>query len=127
MERFNPRIHKDRRKGPDLWIVLMRGFGVFGWIALLTGLAFLDKARPTQAQFLDRYFYEKMNIPIQEKLNWDDRLLFHLFLAMCLGLVASLLGLALNRFRHHRTDDHYRFYLWFLALSSAVGILIYLF
>lgn len=105
----------------------MQGMAAVGWTSMMVGLAILDKAKPTHAQFFDRYFYQEMNIPFHEKTTWDSQLLFYLFIALCVGLVTSLFGLLLNAWHHHRKDDYYRFYLWFLLSSSAIGIIWYWF
>ena len=117
-------IFRDRRRGEDAWLLLMRLFGIAGWLFLFAALAVFDLARP-QEYLIDPRLLERLGLPSSLRPYWDLELARYIFYAMVLGLTASVAGLWLNRHRLRRRDDHYRLYLIVLGIISLAGILLY--
>jgi len=115
----------DRRKGPDKWVYAVRYFGITGWCLILGALLILDKARPQSDAFIDKKFFNKIDIPVVLRTTWDQELAHYIFYLMIFGVCLSIAGLVINTRRNRRNDDGYKAYLFILALLSISGIVLY--
>lgn len=106
---------KDRRRGPDKLIKLIRWFAIAGWLNFIISLILFDEAKPDFETFFDRLFH------IQMRYYWDQTYawLSMIWFLICLGL--SICGLWMNKKRHRRRTDEYRLNLIVLGLISLVG------
>ncbi len=117
-------IFRERRRGADLWLVLMRVLGVTGWLLLFAALALFQRARPEDS-LIDPEIFRRLGVPLELRSYWDMGLVHDIAWLMGLGLVLSILGLLFNSHRHRRRDDHYRVYLISLGLISLAGLVMY--
>lgn len=115
----------DRRKGPDLWVKLMRISGLLGWLGMFAALVVLGKAQPEES-FIDERFLERLGFSVNLRNSWDFDLLQYIFYLMMMGLILSIAGLLVHRRRDRRHDDGYGLYLIILGLISVSGIISYL-
>jgi hypothetical protein len=118
---------QERRKGPDKWVYAIRSFGIVGWCLMVGVLVIIDKARPQSDAFIDREFFNRMDIPIVLRTTWDQDLARYIFYLMILGCFLSVTGLIINIQRSRRKDDGYKAYLFMLALLSVAGIVLYVY
>ncbi len=117
-------IFRERRRGADAWLSMMRVLGVSGWLLMFSALALFERARPEES-FIDPELFRRLGIPVVLRQYWDLELVRYIFYLMIMGLVLSLAGLWLNSRRRRRRDDHYRIYLLSLGLISLAGIVMY--
>ncbi len=117
-------IFRERRRGADALISVMRVLGVSGWLLMFSALALFERARPEES-FIDPELFRRLGIPVVLRQYWDLELVRYIFYLMIMGLVLSLAGLWLNSRRRRRRDDHYRIYLLSLGLISLAGIVMY--
>ena len=117
----------ERRKGPDKWIYAVRSFGVVGWCLMIGALLIVDKAKPESDAFIDKEFFNRMDIPIVLRTSWDQDLARYIFYLMILGCFLSVTGLVINIRRSRRKDDGYKTYLFMLAFLSVTGIVLYVY
>lgn len=111
----------DRRKGPDLWLRVISGLGVVGWVLMFTAMIVVEKAKPPLETIATRF----ANIHL--RTTWDVGLSRYLFYLMCLGGCISFFGIVINSRRLSRKNDHFRSNLIILGLISFFGIIMYLF
>ncbi len=117
-------IFRDRRRGADFWLWLMRALGVGGWLLLFCALALFERARPEES-FIDATLFERLGVPVVLRQYWDLDLMRYIAYLMVMGLALSVGGLLVNGQRHRRRDDHYRVYLLILGVISLGGLIIY--
>ncbi|HHH36217.1 MAG TPA: hypothetical protein ENK48_05245 [Gammaproteobacteria bacterium] len=117
-------IFRERRRGADLWLALMRVMGIAGWLLLFAALALFQRARPEDS-FIDPEIFRRLGVPLTLRTYWDMDLVRDIAWLMVLGLVLSVVGLLVNSRRHRRRDDHYRVYLVSLGLISLAGLVMY--
>lgn len=117
---YNPVLDKERRHGRDLLFSLIRWLSVLGWSLMMASLFLLAYAKPGVETFFDRWY----NVTLRRA--WDTDLARAIFYCMLLGLVLSLIGLAINVLRHRRRNDEYRISLILLGLLSLSGLIMYL-
>lgn len=117
-------IFREKRRGVDIWLAMMRVLGVAGWLVLFSALALFERARPEES-FIDPELFRRLGIPLVLRQYWDMELVRIIFHLMVVGLILSIAGLWLNSRRHRRRDDHYRVYLLSLGLISLAGIVMY--
>lgn len=120
---FQSRV--ERRKGPDLWVRILRWMGIFGWVAMLVVYILLDRAKPDRGTFVDTMYFEQLGIPFVTSSLWDAELVNYVFFLMVLGLCISIAGLLINATRHRRQDDGFRKYLVFLGMICLFGVVYY--
>ena len=127
---FNERIsdkQRERRKGPDKWVYVIRTIGITGWCLMVGALLIVDRARPQSDAFIDKEFFNRMDIPIVLRTSWDQDLARYIFYLMILGCFLSVTGLVINIRRSRRKDDGYKTYLFMLAFLSVTGIVLYVY
>lgn len=94
---------EDRRRGPDVWVRLLRYMAVVGWTVLIASFFVFGRAKPQVETFIDRYYH------VRVREYWDMAWLRPLLWLLVAGLVLGIVGLAINRFRHRRRSDQWRF------------------
>ncbi|SMP41405.1 hypothetical protein [Anoxynatronum buryatiense] len=112
--------HRERRKGPDIWLRSIQWIGMISWGLMLPLLFLIDRAKPEFETFFDKMF------DIQVRSTWDQDVFRWAFYLMVGLLVLSAGGLAINKSRKRRREDYYRINLVIIFLLSAAGILYYL-
>ncbi len=112
--------HRDRRKGPDIWLHVMEWLAIVGIFMLLAGLYMLGLAKPETETFFDRYF------DVRVRYYWDLGLARYIFYFMIFGLVSSVTGLFINSRRRRRRGDRYDIFLLVVGFFSISGIALYL-
>jgi len=117
----------ERRKGPDKWVYAVRSFGIIGWCLMLGALLIVDKARPQSDAFIDKEFFNRIDIPVDLRITWDQDLARYIFYLMILGCFLSVIGLIINIQRSRRKNDGYKTYLFMLAFLSVTGIVLYVY
>lgn len=110
---------KDRRKGPDVWIRILKVLGVVSWFFMLLFLVLLEIAKPEFESFFDRYYH--LNL----RTTWDLDVARHLYRLMFLGLGISIVGLLISSQRYRRTTDRLPFALILIGVASIAGIVLY--
>lgn len=109
---------EQKRRGPDIWIKIIRWTAALGWILMFAVLLLTDKARPKVAFFLDRI----LQVPL--RTSWDRRLLDIACFLLVLILGLCLSGLFINSRRHKRKTDHYNRSLVIMGILALGGIFI---
>lgn len=127
LDEKNSEQRTERRKGPDKWIYAVRSFGITGWCLMVGALLVVDKAKPETDAFIDKEFFNRMDIPIELRTTWDQDLARYIFYLMILGCCLSVAGLVINTQRNRRKDDGYKTYLVTLVLLSVTGIGLYIY
>ena len=92
---------------------------------MLGALLVVDKARPETDTFIDKDFFNKIDIPVMLRSSWDQELVQYIFYLMILGCCLGMAGLVINTRRNRRKDDGYKTYLFMLTLLSITGIVLY--
>lgn len=123
MRRFSYRIY-DRRRSPDLIVLLVRLFGICGWMGMFIALVVLAKAKP-ESSLIDEHFLAQFGYEVTLRRAWDMDLARYIFYLMVMGLCLSVIGLPLHLRRARREDDGYGLYLVLLGIISLAGIIIY--
>ena len=123
MRRFSYRVH-DRRRAPDLVVLVVRLFGICGWMGLFIALIVLAKAKP-ESSLIDEHFLAQFGYEVTLRRAWDLDLARYIFYLMIMGLVLSIIGFPLHMRRARREDDGYGLYLVLLGIISLAGIIIY--
>ena len=116
-----PELSTDRRQGPDIWLKVMKIFGMISWCFLITALYFFDQAQPRIETLFDRW----LNVSL--RANWDRTFLQTMFFLILAVFYLSGAGLIINTRRHKRDTDRYSLTLIFLLLTSMLGVIIYIF
>lgn len=117
-------IFRERRRGADFWLLLMRWLGLAGWLVLFCALALFERARPEDA-FVDAELFQRLGVPMELRSYWDLDLVHYIVYLMAMGLALSIGGLLVNSRRLRRRDDQYRVYLLALGLISLAGLTMY--
>lgn len=94
---------------------------------MLGALLIVDKARPETDAFIDKEFFNKMDIPVVLRSSWDQDLAHYIFYLMILGCFLGITGLAINIRRNRRKDDGYKTYLFVLTFLSITGMALYIY
>ena len=110
---------KDRRKGPDVWIRILKILGVISWFFMLLILILLEIAKPEFETFFDRFYH--LNL----RTSWNLDVAQHLYRLMFLGLGMSMVGLLIGSQRYRRTTDTPPVALVLIGVLSIVGIALY--
>ncbi|KAA3658881.1 MAG: hypothetical protein DWQ10_10225 [Calditrichaeota bacterium] len=112
---------RNRRRGPDKLIKAIHWLAIFGWINFIISLVLFDKAKPDFETFFDRLFH------IEMRTYWNESLAFLSFSWFILCIILSITGLIINKKRHRRKTDEYRWNLIVLAIISLIGAASYLY
>jgi len=94
---------------------------------MVGALLIADKAKPQSDAFIDKKFFNRMDIPIVLRTTWDQDLTRYIFYLMILGCCLSINGLIVNIQRSRRKDDGYKIYLFMLAFLSVTGMALYIY
>jgi len=94
---------------------------------MVGALLIVDKARPETGDFIDKKFFDNVNIPVVLRTAWDQELAHYIFYLMILGCCLGAAGLAINTQRNRRKDDGYKTYLITLVVLSIVGVTLYIY
>lgn len=117
---------KERRKGPDLWLRVLRWTGIGGWLILFAAFVIMDKAKPERGTFIDMMYFRQLGIPVELRQEWDQQLVTYIFYLMTLGLCISVAGLLINTRRLRRRDDGYRASLVIVGTISLIAVIYHL-
>ena len=110
---------KDRRKGPDLWIRILKVLGVVSWFFMLLFLILLEIAKPEFESFFDRFYH--LNL----RTTWDLEVAQHLYQLMFIGLGISIIGLLIGSQRYRRKTDKPPSALILIGVISIAGVALY--
>jgi hypothetical membrane protein len=105
-------------------VLLVRLFGICGWLGMFTALVILAKAKP-ESSLIDEHFLAQFGYEVSLRRAWDMDLALYIFYLMLMGLGLSLIGFLLHLRRAKREDDGYGLYLIVLGIISLAGIIIY--
>ncbi|MBI5451572.1 MAG: hypothetical protein HY940_09480 [Gammaproteobacteria bacterium] len=115
----------ERRHRADSWVMVLRAFGIVGYLGLLAALFLYDQAHP-QRSVIDERLLNGLNLTVDLRRTWDFDLAQNIFYLMLLGVFLGGFGLVLSARRNRRADDSYRLYLTLLTMISLAGVLLYL-
>ena len=113
-------IERRRKKARKDWV--MRSLSLFGalnFVLAVAALLLLFMSQPTSFSELDA------NLGL--RTTWEPGLLRYLFFVMLAGLATGLIGLVVNSRRLKRSYDFVRVNPVLMAVSSSLGIIVYLF
>lgn len=111
----------DRRKGPDIWVRFLNVGGVTVWIIATMIYILVGLAKPEMESFFNRYLPQG---GVALRSYWDLELLkLALYLSM-LQLILCLFSLLINKKRHRRKNDSYR---WSFFIMSAISVIMIIF
>lgn len=113
-----PERRSNKRRGPDIWVKLIRWFGVSAWVLMVVVVILMDKARPQLATFFDRI----LNLDL--RTTWDLKLLRSALLLMIVLFYLCVIGLVINAKRHRRKSDRYNRSLIGIGILAALGIVL---
>jgi len=114
-------IHlKEKRKGPDKWIKIMKSAALISWSLFVFAFYLIGKAQPQLESFFERW----LNVRVRE--GWDEKILFYAFILMLVIFYFSCFGLVINTRRHKRKTDRYSPALIFLFITSMFCVVLYL-
>lgn len=111
------RVH-ERRRGPDFWINLAKGAAILAWSSFLVALIAFHFARPERDWGVVRYW--GLEIRTFWASPWSEGLMVALW--VCAGL--SAVSLVANRLRSRRKQDHLRFNVILLLITSSCCIVL---
>ncbi|KXG77468.1 hypothetical protein [Thermotalea metallivorans] len=110
----------DRRKGPDIWVKLVRWLGFIAWGIMFFIITITDRAKPQAETFFERLF------KVQIRQTWDFGLIRYAFYLMITLCILCVIGLIINSRRHRRKTDRYNFSLILMMGLGIIGIIMYL-
>lgn len=90
----------ERRKTKDFWAQLLFYLNIMAWILLFVILLVFHRAQPEFETFFDRFYR------LDLRTDWDIRYLNYLIYINTAGILMSLSGIILGRFRGRRESDH---------------------
>jgi len=105
-------------------VLLVRIFGICGWLGLFTAMVVLAKAKP-ESSLIDEHFLAQFGYEVTLRRAWDMDLARYIFYLMIMGLGLSVIGFPLHMRRSRREDDGYGLYLILLGIISLAGIIMY--
>ena len=111
-----PKRNDDRRKTPDIWIYILRGAAVVGWILFTLALVLSFYAAPETDYGLARYHHLAL------RQYWQRPLTGYLFLLLIFSALSSYLCLILANFRSRRRYDSHYFNMTLLFIISVVWV-----
>ncbi|MBF0554826.1 MAG: hypothetical protein HQK96_09780 [Nitrospirae bacterium] len=107
---------KDRRKGPDFWKRFIPTMLIICWVLIWVSWTFVYLAMPQHKTIVDLHY------DFAPRAYWDISLIDKAFITMNAMLLASVLGLMVNFFRHRRKTDKISRTLIFMLILSVGGI-----
>jgi len=90
----------ERRRNKDFWTHLLIVINFCAWGVLLISVLVFHKAQPEFETFFDKFY--RLNL----RTSWDMKFVKYLVNTIFFGLIVSVLGLSLSRFRARRKTDH---------------------
>jgi magnesium-transporting ATPase (P-type) len=90
---------KERRKGPDFWVISARVIAILSWCVFIIALVLSHFAAPEQTYGIVRYH----NIPVRD--FWNKPLTDYLYLLLWFSAIMSFICLVINQFRSRRATD----------------------
>lgn len=90
---------KERRKGDDWLIILLRVCSIVGWLGFTAFLILFHYARPEMDTGLVRYH------ELEIRSHWDQRLSDPVLFVIWGCSILSLVAMVLNMWRNRRYDD----------------------
>ncbi|SFI14153.1 hypothetical protein SAMN05192551_10716 [Tindallia magadiensis] len=121
MEKGVSNDRRNRRRGKDIWLKMIRWIGIVSWALMIPLLILIDQAQPQFETFFDRYF------DVQVNPRWNYEVLRYAFYLMVILLILSSIGLMINKKRSRRKGDYYRINLIIIFVLSILGIFYYFF
>lgn len=91
---------ENRRNKRDIWSVSLIVLNMFAWLLLLFVLLIFHRVQPEFETFFDRFYR------LDLRTFWDMSYLDLLIYFVMSGIVISIIGLILSRFRGRRESDH---------------------
>ena len=110
--------NEERRKGKDLWLKSLTGFGLIGAVILFVSLILLSFAKPSNFTVKEEKYWEFT-------ISWNPEFTRYIMYMMFVGLIVSTVGLFINSKRLKRKYDQIRLNLVFLWLISTASLIIY--
>jgi hypothetical protein len=114
---FQRNIH--RRHGPDKLIKRLDILTFLTWGVSILVAYMIAFARPPVESVFYRWHKSRLGN------EWDEFMLQYSIIFMFICFFLSTGGLFINRFRHKRKTDHYRYSLIMLTILSLAGIVIH--
>ena len=111
----------ERRRGPDLWLRMIRWLGIISWSLMLPLMFLIDRAKPEFETVFDRMF------DLQVRSSWDAEVFRLAVYLMVVLFFLSATGFMISRKRARRKEDSMRVHLLILMGLSVWGIFYYLF
>jgi hypothetical protein len=90
---------KDRRRGPDVWLFLLRIFAIVGWVVFVAAMLVSHYAVPEQSYGLVRYH----NIQIRD--FWAYPMTHYLYVMLWGNALLTFVTIAINHYRSRRKTD----------------------
>lgn len=112
-------VHK--RHGADKMIKRLDVITLMAWGVSIVVIYMIAFARPPVESVFYRWHKKRLGN------EWDELMLEYSIFFMFICFFLSIGGLIINKFRHKRKTDHYRYSLVVLAVLSFLGIIIQLF
>lgn len=109
----------DRRKGPDIWIYILRISVLFGWLLFVVAMVISHYASPETDFGLVRYHN------IEDRRTWLNPLTDYLYIILWVTASLSIVAIVINHFRSRRNDD-FAFFNLFLLLIASLAWAVYL-
>ena len=115
-----PRKFVERRKKQD-WVVRSATvIAILGWVGAMVALLLIDRAAPTQENFLTRFLH------ITVFSTWNTSMLRWAFVATLASFLTCAAGIVLNAMRQRRKTDRYNKLLIVVTIISTAILAFYL-
>ncbi len=90
----------NRRERKDIWAKSLIGLNIFVWLLLVVIMLIFHRAQPEFETFFDRFYL--LNL----RTFWDIKYIDLLIYFVVTGIIISLIGLFMGRYRGRRKNDH---------------------
>ena len=110
---------KNRRQGPDKWILVFRALSIIAWILFIIAMVVSHYAAPEQNYGVVRFY--RLDVP----RVWQKPMTGYLYTILSFCALMSFVCIIINHFRSRRTQD-LAFYNLFLLLTITIAWVIYL-
>lgn len=111
---------KDRRKGPDFWLKLVRVFSIVNFILIGAILFIADSAMPNNDEtFFDRLF------EVNRQSAWDFTHFKFIFILIIILFLGSGISLIANLKKMRRKTDRISFSNLISFILAGIGIIVY--
>ncbi|MCJ8321892.1 MAG: hypothetical protein MJK12_19815 [Colwellia sp.] len=109
-------LPEERRQTKDLWLYLMRGLAIIGWLLFIVAFGVAYYAAPEDQYGMYRYH------GIEVRKFWLVPLTGYLYIVLWSSALSSYLCLFLDKYRSRRKSDNKHFNLILLMLISIAWI-----